>query len=108
MSLFLYCCNCGGCVPLIRRFLKENHYRDWLTQPIIQGKDKVLQYLSTLPENLETGSLIQHIQRSSSFTIVQASPTSPHPYKWVDIGHATMKDRLDAEILIEEDKQRCQ
>lgn len=99
----LYACKCSNAVPLIRRVLRENHYQDWYTAPIVQGKEACLNHLATLPENRENGALAQYITRASSWSIIQASPDSPHPYKWVDVGHATVKDRLDAEILLEEE-----
>ena len=93
----LLSCLCHNSEPLIRRALRENHVPDWSTRPIIKGKEQCLTYLNSLEETRQIGALKQYLRRSSSWSVVLGND------RWVDIGHATIKDRLDAEIILKED-----
>ena len=95
----LLICRCANSEPLIRKALREAHRPDWATHPVIKGKEQCLNYLNTLPENQATGSLLLYLQRSSSWSIILG--IDGDDYRWVDVGHATVKDRLDAEIILE-------
>lgn len=104
--IYLLACRCHSSVPLIRKYLREAHIPDWATLPICRGRAECLQFISTLPKNLETGSLDLHIRRNSSWAVILgvAAPaaTTTATYRWVDIGHANVKDKLDAELILEE------
>lgn len=95
----LLSCRCNNSEPLLRKTLRENHHPKWASLTVVKGKEPCLNYLATLPENLETGSLIQYIKRSSSWSIILGEKDGE--YRWVDVGHAHIKERLDAEIILE-------
>lgn len=100
--IHLLACRCHSSVPLLRKYLREAHIPEWSTLPVIQGRAECLQFLSTLPENRETGSLRQFIRRNSSWAVILGSIPATTTYRWVDIGHANVKDKLDAELILEE------
>lgn len=95
----LLSCRCSGAEPLLRRAMSAAHYERWLEEPIIKGKAACLQYLSTLPENIETGSLYQLIERSSSWAVVLGQ--NGDSFRWANVGDGSLKGRLDAEIILE-------
>lgn len=97
----LLACRCANSEPLLRKTLREAHHPNWATIPVRKGREACLNYLAALPENTNTGALTLHIRRASSWSVILESQP---PYRWVDVGHATVKDRLDAEIILEENK----
>lgn len=99
----LLVCRCANSEPLIRKALREAHHPKWSTLPVIKGKAPCLQHVSTLPTNTNTGALTLHLQRASSWSVILEDHP---PYRWVDVGHATVKDRLDAEIILGDNKNK--
>lgn len=91
-------CRCANAEPLARKLLASAHYKDWLKQPIVKGKQECLNFLATLPENLEVGSLREFIKGSSSWSVILGDKNGT--FRWSNISDG-VKGRLDAEIIVE-------
>lgn len=93
-------CRCHNAEPIARKIMAKVHYKNWQTQPVIRGKSECLAYVSSLPENVETGSLYKFIEHSSSWSIILGEKNGI--YKWSNAGDGSLQGRLDAEIIVEE------
>lgn len=93
-------CRCHNSEPLARKTLRESHYENWQSQPVIKGKEACLNFLDTLPMNKEISHLKDYIRRSSSWSVIIG--TDGENYEWADVGHGKIVDKLDAERIVEQ------
>ena len=100
MSLILLGCRCSGSEPRLRTFLRENSCQNWQTLKVTKGKEACLNLLNTLPAtDKEIDKLKFYLKRASSWSVILG--TDGTRYEWVDMGHMNLKEKLDAEILVE-------
>lgn len=92
-------CRCHGAEPLARQTMKRAGYDGYLTHPVIVGKEECLNYVKTLPENVETGSLYNFIKRSSSWSILLGQ--SGNVFRWSNVGDGGVQGKADAEVIVE-------
>lgn len=98
--LFALCCRCANSEPRMRTFLKENHHTDQIK--IAKGRSECLNFLETLPySNIdkELDKLKMYIKRQSSWSVIIG--TDGTKYEWADLGHSSLKEKLDSELIIE-------
>ena len=92
-------CRCANAEPIARKIMATAHYSNWQTQPVIKGKSECLAYVSSLPENVNTGSLYNFIEHSSSWSIILGEKNGT--YMWANAGDGSLQGRLDAELIVE-------
>ena len=92
-------CQCGSSDNLIRTRLERYHYRDFLTVPIIKGKEKSLSKLNTLPQCDEIQMLKSHIQNASKWAAVIGY--DGEKCRWTDLANGkAIKNNVDLELII--------
>lgn len=92
-------CLCGGSDRLVRNFLKDNGYPDWLAITVPQGKDKSLSLVRTLPNFPEKQELTQFLQNSSKWALIIG--WNENGMRYADIAHYNAKTRIDAKHIVE-------
>lgn len=99
--LYILGCRCANSEPRMRTFLQENGYKKWQSIPMVKGRELCINFLDTLPHSQfdkEIDKLKGYIKRSSSWSIVVG--TDGEVYQWADLGHSSLKEKLDAEIVV--------
>ena len=92
-------CLCNSSDSLIRNFLKQANYQDWLAIPIVKGKEKSRSLISTLPNFPEKQELDRFIQNSSKWGLIIGY--NENGMRWADIAHYNPKTRIDAEHIVD-------
>lgn len=93
-------CDCGSSLPLIRQFFQANGVPNYMSAPIIRGKDKCIEEA----ERLGSSELASHIQACSAFIIVigyDQPPSESTQIDWVDINNAKLPQTLEAKAIVE-------
>lgn len=97
-------CTCGGAEGLARTALKNGGVGNWLDFPIAKGKQQTKYVLDTMRNKFgEVDSfkaLETYTQKSGKYVVIIANDGKR--FAWTDISRGSLKDRLDAEILIKE------
>ena len=97
-------CTCGGAEGLARTALKNGGYPDWLNTPIAQGKSQTKYVLESLKARYEDVSsykaLKAHVENRGRYVVIIGYKDKT--FAWTDISRGSLKDRLDAEILVKE------
>lgn len=97
--IYALVCRCANSEPRTRTFLRENGYSKWQSIPVAKGKEACLNLLNTFPpENKEMDKLKMYIKRVSSWAVLVGTDGSI--YQWADLGNSTIKEKLDAQIII--------
>lgn len=96
-------CTCGGVERLARATLMKGGMTDHMNVPITRGKNKSIAVLNALPEVYRNTSdfkaLEAHVQNSGRFVIIIGYANGG--LKWMDIARGTIKEKLDAELIVE-------
>lgn len=92
-------CLCNGSTNLVRNFLKDNNYPDWLAITIPQGKEKSRALVRTLPGYPEKQEIDQFLQNSSKWALIIGY--NENGMRWADISHYNTKSRIDAKHIID-------
>lgn len=97
-------CTCGGAEGLARTALKNGGVKNWLSYPIAQGKQQTKYVLDTMRNKFGDVAAFQaleaYIQKSGRYVVIIANDGKK--FAWTDISRGTLKERLDAEILVSE------
>lgn len=93
-------CRCANSEPRMRTFLRECGYLEWQTISAIKGRSECLEFLSRLPKDQEIEKLKMYLQRQSSWSVVLG--TDGQSFRWADLGHSKLKEKLDAEIIVKD------
>lgn len=97
----LLTCDCGGAEPLARSVLKSAGIEDWLKTPISRGRQNALDWLASLPEELqktpEYGALMLSMKGRGRFSVVVGY--SKDEFKWADVGSGKINEKLDGEVI---------
>lgn len=96
----LLACRCANAEPRMRALLNENHYAKWQSHPMVKGREACMNFLDSLPANKEIDKLKGYIKRQSSWSVIIG--TDGKNYEWSDIGHSSLREKLDAEVIIKE------
>lgn len=92
-------CECGSTVSLIRSFLKKNGYEDWLSVPIVKGKEKSLRMLRGVPQYPEIEMLQNYVKSASKWAVIIGY--NDNGCRWADLTHGGEKSKVDASLIIE-------
>ena len=97
-------CTCGGAEGTARTALKNGGHPDWLNIQIAKGKAQTKYVLDTLKSRYESSSsyqaLCQHVEKRGRYVVIIGYRDKI--FAWADISRGSVKDRLDAEILVKE------
>lgn len=99
MPLAVCSCLCGGSESLIRNFLKNNGYPEWLSIKIYKNKDKSRLLLTTLPQYPEIQELDNFIQNNSKWAVVIGY--NENGCRWVDLSHPKPTTKVDGQHIVE-------
>ena len=91
-------CACGSSESLVRNFLHSINYPDWMSIPIVKGKEKSLNAISTLPNYPEVEILGNYLRNSSKWAVILGY--NENGCRWADIAHSANKSRIDAELIV--------
>lgn len=104
--ILMMTCTCGGAEGLARTALKNGGVSDWLSRSIAQGKQQskvVLDMLRpTFANNDKYNALCQYVEKSGKYVVAVGYDPTKKIFEWSDFSRGTIKERLDAEILIKE------
>lgn len=92
-------CMCGSVTNLARNFLKSAGYKDWLTIPIVQGKEKSRRVLGQLPSFPEVEMLDNFLKNASKWVVIIGYDNEA--CRWSDIAHNAPKSRIEAEYIVQ-------
>lgn len=93
-------CQCGSSDSLVRTRLERYHYKDFLTIPIVKGKDKSLSVLNTIPQFEEIQLLRNHLKDASKWAVVIGY--NDDMCRWVDLAYGkAIKNNVDLQLLLE-------
>lgn len=93
-------CQCGSSDSLVRTRLERYHYRDFLTIPIVKGKEKSLSVLNTIPQHEAIDMLREHLRNASRWAVVIGY--DGEDCRWVDLANGkAIKNNVDLELLLE-------
>ena len=86
---------------MARAVLKSAGVRNWLKTPIVKGRQRAINWLNGLPENLnktpECQALIKSIKDRGRFSVVVGFTTNM--FRWADVGSGKVNEKLDGEII---------
>lgn len=92
-------CMCGSVTNMARNFLKSAGYKDWLTIPIVQGKEKSRRVLEQLPSFPEVEMLDNFLKNASKWVVIIGYDNEA--CRWSDIAHNAPKSRIEAEYIVQ-------
>lgn len=99
--IHLLTCDCGGAEPLARSVLKSAGVENWLKVPIEKGRQRAVNWLETLPDQLkgtpEYGALMLSLKGRGRFSIIVGYTSDT--FKWADVGSSNLTEKLDGEVL---------
>lgn len=97
-------CTCGGAENLARTALKNGGHPDWLNLTISKGKSQTKYVLDALKSRYQNASsyqaLAEYVEKRGRYVVIIGYKDKT--FAWTDIANGTLKDRLDAEILVKE------
>lgn len=91
-------CNCGSSDSLVRKFLKNIGYPDWVSIPVVKGKEKSLSVTNQLPPSPEKEMLKNFLKGASKWAVIIGYDEAN--VRWSDIAHNGPKSRVEAEALV--------
>ena len=96
--IWIFSCSCGGSETLLRRKLKKYGYPDYMSIPLVQGKEKSLSELESASEIPEVKMLINHIKASSSFAVILG--VKDGKCAWSDVSRNDFPSDVRAEKIV--------
>lgn len=91
-------CLCGSSNSKARNFLKSVGYKDWLSIPVHQGKEKSLAVLNQMPSVPEKEMLQNFLKNASKWVVIIGY--NNNEMKWSDIAHNATKSKIEAEFVV--------
>lgn len=93
-------CTCGSVDKLIRSKLEFFGHRDFLTIPIVRGKDKSKSVINTLPQHVALDMLRSHLDSCSKFAVVIGYDDDD--CRWVDLANGkAVQNNIELEMLLD-------
>lgn len=92
-------CLCHSSPTLIRNFLHQAGYPDWMNIPIAEGKQKSRSLLTRLPQYPEVQALDHFLENSSKWAVIIG--WNENGCRWADIAHQAAVSKIDARLIIE-------
>lgn len=97
--IFLFACSCGGSETLLRQKLRKYGYKNYMSIPLTQGKEKSLSELESASDIPEVKMLMNHIRASSSFAVILGSKNGK--CAWADVSRNDFPSDVRAEKIIQ-------
>lgn len=99
MALLCVACTCGFSDRLIRTRLEHYGYRDFLTVPIIKGKEKSKSALNSIPQTEGVAMARNHLDNCSKYAIVLGY--NNESCRWVDLANGkAVQNNIDLEFIL--------
>ena len=92
-------CNCGSTEQLARRFLERVGYKDWLTIPVVKGKEKSRALIASLPRYDEVSMLDNYIKNASKWVVIIG--WNENGCRWSDLTYSPTKSEVEAKLVVE-------
>ena len=92
-------CLCGSTERLIRNFLQQAGYKDWLSIPIATGKEKSKSMLGTIPRYPEVEMLEHFLSNASKWAVIIG--WNENGCRWSDIAHNAAVSKIDAQLIVD-------
>lgn len=93
-------CTCGSVDKLIRSKLEFYGYRDFLTVPIVRGKEKSKSAINALPQHPALDMLRSHLGACSKFAVVIGYDDDD--CRWVDLSNGkAVQNGIELEMILE-------
>jgi len=99
MPIKVCACLCNGSVSLARDFLKSCDYPEWLSIPVVQGKEKSRAMLNPIPKYPEVQMLDNFLENSSKWCVIIG--WNENGCRWSDIAHNATMSRPEARHIVE-------
>lgn len=99
MPIAVCSCMCHSSPTLIRNFLHQAGYSEWLTIPISEGRQKSRLLLSRLPQYSEIQALDHFIENSSKWAVIIG--WNENGCRWADIAHQAAVSKIDAKLIVD-------
>lgn len=99
MSLAVITCQCGNSESKARSFLKSINYSEWLSIPILKGKERSMAFLNNLPPVPEKEMLRSFLQGASKWVVIVGY--DEQNARWSDIAHNAPKSTIEAEFVVD-------
>lgn len=102
----VFACTCGGVDQLVRTALKDGGHPDWLNMPITKGRQESIRELDSLKPllgmNAGFNALYDKLKSGAGKYIIIFGYTKEGAVRWSDISRGTIKEMMDAEIIVSE------
>lgn len=97
--IFCLICNCTGSENMARTFLKNNGVRDYMSVPVIQGREEGMRYLSRYPRLKEKEMLEDFLRRSTSYVVVVGF--NGEMMKWSEVSRGGAASEVEGELIVQ-------
>ena len=91
-------CQCGSTDSLIRNFLHDAGYANWMDITIYKGREKSLSLLNRIPQYPEIDMLRNFLKDASKWAVIIG--WDGDMCRWSDIAHNATKSRIEAEFIV--------
>lgn len=98
MAIAVITCNCGSTTERARRFLERAGYADWLSIPILKGKEQSKKALVSIPRYPEVEMLDNYLQNASKWVVIIG--WNENGCRWADIAHNANKSEVEARLIV--------
>lgn len=98
MPILVCACHCGSSDSLARNFLKSVGFQDWLSIPVVKGKEKSLALTNELPPSAEKEMLKSFLKDASKWVVIIGHDGVA--VRWSDIAHHGVKSKIEAEFIV--------
>ena len=99
MALLCIACTCGSADKLVRSRLEHYGYRDFLTIPIIRGKEKSKSALNSIPQYPEVDMAKHYLDGCSKYALVVGYDDVG--CRWVDLANGkAVQNNIDLEFIL--------
>lgn len=99
MSLFICACQCGSSEQLARQFLQKHGYPDWISIPVIKGKERSRNALTALPQYKEVKMLDNYLINASKWVVILGY--NENGCRWADLTHGGFPSQVEAGLIVE-------
>lgn len=97
--IFCLVCNCTGSENMARTFLRNNGVKDYMSIPVIQGREEGMHYLEQLPRVKEREMLEDFLRRSTSYVVVVG--LNDTMFKWSEISKGGAASEVEGELIVQ-------
>lgn len=99
MAIYACGCLCGSTESLIRNFLKQAGYEDWLSLPIEMGKERSIKLMEYLPNLPELQMLSNYLANLGKWAVIIG--VKDGVCRWSDISRDAPNSTIEATHIVE-------